>query len=114
VSGTLILFTKRAVRFAALGVEGGCAVWAPKRVPDTALSSLLRMRPIPPRTARDLDRFPTLCSEVTCDGNLAAKGVFRSQRIGQGETRRCIIGAAGKRKWKSSLEAKLDGFSAGN
>ena len=25
---------------------------------------------------KDIDRFPTLWSEVTCDGNLAGKGVF--------------------------------------
>jgi hypothetical protein len=63
---------------------------------------------------KDIDRFPTLCSEVTCDGNLAVKGVHRSQRIVQGETNGCIIRVAGSRKWNSSLEAKLDGFSAGN
>ncbi len=42
------------------------------------------------------------------------KGVFRSQRIVQGETNGCIIRAAGRRKWNPSLEAKLDEVSAGN
>jgi hypothetical protein len=35
---------------------------------------------------KDIDRFPTLCSEATRGGNLAEKGVFRSQCIVQAYT----------------------------